>query len=348
MDKTLLFDLEKIKEITNPIEELQGKLNNLEEDYNKFIFLNKEISLELTNRLVIDDLKTVLQILENVMPQLIKISNENINKFLVLQDHLIKEFKDSFKNHLKELKLSQEFSKHIGLALIETKKINKIISNSSFVNAITLNQWLDLLDSLKLNSLFIKIIKKASDYYNLLIEKKLEIELEKLPKDMDITLIDDYKKKFKKNTSLTFKQFLQEIENRYNEEELVAKKQIIEKAKEKEQLEELKKKQEAQQQSYEEYLKFSRTEFERMRRKKKREKLSDVITKSKNDEKLKISDEISQKIEKFKSKFDDSFEEKYMIQESDERNPLDLIRERKKEKKKELDKFLKKFEHKEE
>ena len=81
MNKMQLLDLEKIKEITTPIEELQGKLNNLAEDYNKFIFLKKETSLGLTDRLIIDDLNTVIQLLENIMPQLIKISNENINKF---------------------------------------------------------------------------------------------------------------------------------------------------------------------------------------------------------------------------------------------------------------------------
>ncbi len=343
MNEQQIFNLEKIKEITNPIEELQGNIFELENNYQQFNERFKKFSALLYNKDFTDQIQHIAQILDDINTKMIKLSNVNINKFLVFQDSLIKKYKDTFKDNLKKLNIDHIRTKEIGIFLIDSRKISKIIDKSSYINAIEINQWLEILDSLTLNSLFQSTIKKYEKFYNFLVEKRLTIELNKIPEDIDQILIDDFKIAFLKNPSFTFKEFLQIIEKKFTEKELDTRRSIIEQTKEKEKLKELKKKQEAQQQSYKDYLRLSDKEFERMRRKRKREKLSDLEKKQEKSKGIQISEEISEKIEKFKSKFEDSFEEKYLMQKDDEKDPLDIIRKRKKEKEEEYKDYIKKF-----
>lgn len=95
--------------------------------------------------------------------------------------------------------------------------------------------------------------------------------------------------------------------------------------------------------TYESYLKFSKKEFERRLRKKKREKLTSVSI-SGNQKKLELSDEVIEKIEKFKVKFDKRSEKNYLPKENIDEDPLKIIRERKKKKEKEYQKFKDHFE----
>lgn len=339
-----LFDLEKIKDLTNPIEELQGNVFELENNYAKFNEYKKnEISGLLFNKDYTNQIQTITQILEDINRKLIKLSNLNINKFLIFQDNLIKKYKDSFKDNLKKLKIDRMKIKEIGIFLIENRKICKIIDKSSFISAIEINQWLDLLESLKLNSLFQSSINQCEKFYNLLLKKKLTVELNKIPEDTDLVLINNFKRAYLKNPDLTFKEFLQIIEEKLTEEELDSRRIIIEQTKEKEKLKELKKKQEVQRQSYEDYLRLSNKEFEKMRRKKRRKKLTDLATKQELSKEIQISEEISEKIEKFKSKFEDSFEEKYLMPKDEDIDPLDIIRIRKKQKDEEYKDHIKKF-----
>ena len=339
-----LFDLEKIKDLTNPIEELQGNVFELENNYAKFNEYKKNEISELSfNKDYTNQIQTITQILEDINRKLIKLSNLNINKFLIFQDNLIKKYKDSFKDNLKKLKIDRMKIKEIGIFLIENRKICKIIDKSSFISAIEINQWLDLLESLKLNSLFQSSINQCEKFYNLLLKKKLTVELNKIPEDTDLVLINNFKRAYLKNPDLTFKEFLQIIEEKLTEEELDSRRIIIEQTKEKEKLKELKKKQEVQRQSYEDYLRLSNKEFEKMRRKKRRKKLSDLATKQELSKEIQISEEISEKIEKFKSKFEDSFEEKYLMPRDEEIDPLDIIRKRKKQKDEEYKDHIKKF-----
>ena len=339
-----LFDLEKIKDLTNPIEELQGNVFELENNYAKFNKYKKnEISGLSFNKDYTNQIQTITQILEDINRKLIKLSNLNINKFLIFQDNLIKKYKDSFKDNLKKLKIDRMKIKEIGIFLIENRKICKIIDKSSFISAIEINQWLDLLESLKLNSLFQSSINQCEKFYNLLLKKKLTVELNKIPEDTDLVLINNFKRAYLKNPDLTFKEFLQIIEEKLTEEELDSRRIIIEQTKEKEKLKELKKKQEVQRQSYEDYLRLSNKEFEKMRRKKRRKKLTDLATKQELSKEIQISEEISEKIEKFKSKFEDSFEEKYLMPRDEEIDPLDIIRKRKKQKDEEYKDHIKKF-----
>lgn len=344
MNGQQLFNLEKIKDLTSPIEELQGNVFELENNYAKFNEYKKtELSMLSFNKGFTNQVQTITQILEDLMGKLIKLSNLNVNKFLIFQDNLIKKHKDSFKDNLKKLEINQIKTKKIGLFLIENRKICKIIDKTSFIRAIEVNQWLDLLESLKLNSLFQSSINQCEQFYNFLVKKKLTLELDKIPEDIDPVLIKDFKKAYIKNPDLTFKKFLQIVEKKLSEEELDNRRIIIEQTKEKEKLKELKKKQEAQRQSYEDYLRLSDKEFEKMRRKKTRKKLSDLALKQELSKDIQMSEEISEKIEKFKSKFEDSFEEKYLMQEDEEIDPLDIIRKRKKQKDEEYKNHIKKF-----
>ena len=78
-------------------------------------------------------------------------------------------------------------------------------------------------------------------------------------------------------------------------------------------------------------------------RKEKREKLADVIVDG-NQNELELSNEVSEKIKKFKMEFDKNFKEKYLNQKDDDKDPIELIREIKKKKEIEYKKFKNHFE----
>ena len=341
-----LYNLEKIKEITNPVEILQGNLFRIQSIYKEYIENKNNTIKNFSDQDFIKQIQELNQLLKNINDTLIKVSNENIAKFIVFQDELIKKYKDHFVDKLKKANLEHNTTKKIGLNLIENKKISKVIDQSSFLFSLTLSQWLDLLDSLKQNSLYLATLKKVEKFYSEILKKRLKHELSKIPNNVDPNLIKDFEKSFLSNP-ITFKEFMQKIESELTQKELEAKRRVIEKTKENASLITLKEKQEKQLQSFEDYFKLSDKEFERKMRKKKREKLSDLVEKPKKDKKIEISEEISEKIEKFKSKFEDNFEEKFLIKKDDEIDPLDLIRKRKEMKEREYKEFIKKLKNKE-
>ncbi|MFX0004002.1 MAG: hypothetical protein ACFFAA_06425 [Promethearchaeota archaeon] len=335
MNNTQVFNLEKIKKLTDPIEDLQTELNQLNVNSLKISENIQNIEHEFNDRNILSQITRLKELLQDVDKKLNNLSNTNLNKFLDFQNQLIKKYKDDFKENVKKLNINKDITKKIGLDLIENKKISKIIDSVSFIPSIEIKHWIELLDSLKYNTIFLKSIKRIQKYYQNLIQIKLESELSKIPEDIDSDLIRDYKNFFKENPTFTFNEFYQTIENQLTQKELIAKRASIERAKKKEELEKLKKKQEEQKTSYENYLKLSDREFERLRRKKTREKLTVISKKSSSNNSIKISDEVSEKIKKFKSQFDKSFKDKYMIQKDEDKDPIDLIRERKKKKEKE-------------
>ena len=73
----------------------------------------------------------------------------------------------------------------------------------------------------------------------------------------------------------------------------------------------------------------------------KRKSLTEIASESKQIKE--VSEEVSEKIEKFKSKLDKSLKEEIYISKVDDRDPLELIRERKKKKSKEYKDFIDKF-----
>ncbi|MFX0188211.1 MAG: hypothetical protein ACFE8A_10795 [Candidatus Hodarchaeota archaeon] len=338
-----LYNLEKIKEITTPIEILQGNVNKLENIYKEFIENKNNAIKNFSDINYISQIQELNKILKGIKDILIHVSKRNVSKFLVFQDELIKKYKDTFIDELKKIKLEHNKTKKIGLNLIEKKKISKVIDQSSFLFSLTLTQWLDLLDSLKQNSLFLSTLKKVENFYSKILNKRFIYELSKIPENIDPNLIKDYKKKFLSNP-ITFEEFLQEIESKLTQKELDVKKRIVNKTKENDLLKE---KQEQQLQSFEDYFKLSDKEFERKMRKKKREKLADLVAKPEKVKKIEMTEEVSEKIEKFKSKFENSFDEKFLIKKDDEMDPLELIRERKKKRDREYKDYIKKFKNKE-
>ena len=345
MSNNQIFNLEKIKELTSPIEDLQVELNQLNDTSLKITENMQFIEHEFNDKNFLSQIATLKELLQNVNNRLNKISKINLNRFLDFQDQLIKKYKEDFKNNLKKLNINKEITKKIGLNLIERKKISKIIDFMSFVPSIEIARWLELLDSLKHNTIFLKTIKKTKRYYQNLIQVKLKKELSRIPEDIDPNLIKDYEKFFKEDPTLTFNEFFQTIENQLTQQELSAKRAVTKKVKEKEELEKLKKKQEEQKKAYVNYLKLSDREFKRLRRKKSREKLTDISKEPTENNSIEICDEVSEKIKKFKSQFEKSFNEKYMIQKDEDKNPIDLIRERKKKKDKEYKEFEDHFEN---
>ncbi|MFX0083134.1 MAG: hypothetical protein ACFE94_15415 [Candidatus Hodarchaeota archaeon] len=344
MTETQLFNLEKIKDLTSSIDEIQAKIFQLNEDSEKVKTFKQSIIYIFTDKVFLSQINEITHLMNDLKDILEDISKDNINIFLSLQESLIKKYKEKKQEKLKKLKLNQENLREIGLYLIERKKINKTIHEISYVPSIEVVQWLEILDSLKQNSLFLKTIKKIEIYYYSLIQDRLKLELSKIPEDTDISLIKDFEATFLENPNISFSEFLQDFESKLTQKELKTKKEFIAKVKEREELEKLKKKQEEQKEAYNDYLKLSDKAFERKIRKKAREKLSDIRTTDKKPKKIEISDEVSEKIEKFKSKLDKSFAEKYFIQKDDEKDPLDLIRERKIKKEKEYKKYKDHFE----
>ncbi|NVM34686.1 MAG: hypothetical protein HWN81_03760 [Candidatus Lokiarchaeota archaeon] len=345
MNNNQIFDLDKIKELTIPIEELQIKINQLNESSKKITKNIHVIEKEFKDEKFLSQIEIIQELLKNINDKLNLVSKTNLNKFLDFQDRLIKKYKENFKENLKKITLNEEFTKIIGLFFIEEKMISKIIDNVSFIPSIEISKWLELLDSLNHNTLFLKSVEKIGIYFQELLQLRLEKELKKIPNDTDPVIVRDYEEFFKKNPTLAFNDFLHIIESQFTQKELDSKKEIRKRIKEKEEFEKLKKKQVEQKKTYDDYLKLSESEFKRLRRKKSREKLTDVSTDTNMEKEIGISEEVFEKIKKFKSQFEKSFDEKYMIQKDDDTDPIDIIRERKKKKEKEYKEYKDHFDN---
>ncbi|MFX1344236.1 MAG: hypothetical protein ACFFBC_08490 [Promethearchaeota archaeon] len=344
MIENQLFNLEKIKSLTASIDVLQAKLYQLSEVSEQLKAYKQSEIHNFTNEIFLSQVEKITDLMSEIGGMLENLSKDNINIFFSLQESLIKKYKEKNQEKLKKLNLNRELLKEIGLNLIEKRKINKTIHEISYIPSIELAQWSDILDSLKQNSLFLRTTRKIKLFYETLIQDKLKIEISRISEDTDKSLIEDFKTAFLEDPNITFTEFLQDFESELTQKELETKKEFIAMVKKREELEKLKKKQEEQKEAYNDYLKLSDKAFERKVRKKAREKLSDIRTRDKETKKIEISEEVSEKIEKFKSKLGKSFEEKYLIQKDDEQDPLDLIRERKIKKKKEYKKFKDHFE----
>ncbi|MFX1237636.1 MAG: hypothetical protein ACFFAS_08145 [Promethearchaeota archaeon] len=336
------FDLEIIKEITRPIEGIQGEIQSIKDHYNNFIQKSKDIVESIQEEKLLENIRNLKSEIMEVNEDINELSMENLNKFLFLQDSLIKKYKESFKYTLKALKIDKERTKSLGLSFIEKKLICKIIDAPFYVPSLPLDQWIELLNSLKNNSIFRNTIQKVNPYYEKLVNDKLEKEIALIDSEVDPQIIQQYKAFYVENP-ISFRHYMKEMESKLSKEELRKKRKIIEKIKNQEEMDKLKKKQEEQFHSstYQEYINLPDEEFERRRRKQKREKLSDIAEKPLKD--IEISQEVMEKIEKFKEQFNESFEEKYLVKKDEEKDPIEIIRERKEKKLKEYKEYIKKL-----
>ena len=227
MAKTQIFNLERIKVLTSSIGTLQAKLHyseeitDMSETYTQYIIDN------YTDETFIRQIENVRNLIIDIKARIEKVTNENITSFLHFQERLIKKYKEKYQEQLKKIKLDSEFLKNIGLYLIENREISKTIIKFSFVHSLEISQWFEILDSLKQNSLFLKTVNNISKYYKILIDDKLKLELSKIPKETDKSLIQDFKEKFLENPNFNFNEYIQLIEIKLSHQELKTKEKIV-------------------------------------------------------------------------------------------------------------------------
>jgi hypothetical protein len=344
MKESQVFNLERIRELTSPIDVLQARAHELSEQSMKVETLKQTLIENFSDEEFLSQIDIISDLLITVGNNLQKIAKENIGRFLNFQEGLVSKYKEINQQKLRKLKLDVEALRKIGLFLIENRQISKFIYKISYTPSLEISQWFEILDSLQQNSLFLAMMKKIELYRETILKDKLKIEVSKIPKDTEASLVKEFEKAFLEDPELSFKEFLQILENRLTQQELQEKRIRVKEAKEKEEFIKLKKKQEEHKETYDDYLKLSDSEFDRKRRKKSREKLKSIKNTTKETKKIEISDEVSEKIEKFKSKFNKTFEEKYLIQKDDEQDPLDIVRERKRKKDKEYKLYKDHFE----
>jgi hypothetical protein len=344
MTEYQIFNLEEIKELISSFNDLQSGLNllkSLSDDFN-----TKEIKINDLN-ISIENLSTfpeILSSIQSLVDDLLPITKHNIIVFNEFQKALLSKFKRNYMEKLKRLKINKATLQKFGNSLIKNKNISKIVSNISYVHSIKFAQWVELIDSLKQNSIFKNIIRKFNEFYLSLIEAKLNEQISKIQDNLDESVLNNYKKAFYEQPNLTFSEYQNLYDTNLSKEELEAKKSLFEKEQKELDLEKLKEDQEKQDELYQDYLRLSSKEFERKRRKERRGKLSKIDLKSKNQKKVEISEETSEKIEKFKSDLDHSSKNSYLVNDDENKSPIDLIRERKKKKSEEFKRYKKHFE----
>ncbi len=341
MENIQAFNVEKIKSFFSSTDELQGKINNINLKKKGLNDQLNTLKKKNANDKLIYQLTDILDNIDNIEKKLHDITKQNLEQLLWFKEVLTRNYNQIFFDQLEQLKIDKNSIRQIGLSVIEKRETAKIIKTPSIIKSIPIDQWTDLLDYLRNNSLFASIVNKSEHFYQDVLDKRLKIEISKIPENVDGVLIEDFKRAFLEVPSLNFNRFMRDIKTKLTEKELENRKKLIEETKEKEKLEELKKKQEEQKKTYDEYLRYSEKEFERRRRKRQRKSLSEIAEKPK--EKSSIDDEKKKKIEKFKSKFDNTFERKYLKTKDDETDPIDLVRQRKKKREEEYQEFKQKI-----
>lgn len=169
-----IFNLEKIKEITSPIGELQGKLYSLKELYEFFNENRNRLNQDFTE-VKFNEIHTINNIITDIYGDLVKKTVINIHSFLLFQDHLIRKYKESFKNDLSSLELSQsDIVYEIGLFLIKNKHISRVIEKIPIVLTLNSNHWTSLFNSLKYNSIFLSSLQKSIKFLEAQKSKLIE------------------------------------------------------------------------------------------------------------------------------------------------------------------------------
>lgn len=160
MTKYDLFNLEKIQELTRPIEEFGGNIVNLGITHENF-HKNRDRALrKIRDQLFIEKIEQISLEFDAFYEHLSEESTNFVSKFLFFQEKLTNEQLIFFKQKLKDSNLRlNEF----GLHLIEIKKIRRIHDNTLVPFAPCSGLWLELLNSLKRNSLYISHLKNANN-----------------------------------------------------------------------------------------------------------------------------------------------------------------------------------------
>lgn len=210
------FNLEKIKEFTNPINDLHGKYLELEKIYEKFIEYYREYPLDQPGNILIDKFQEFSKKMDKVYHKIIENSNKCLNKFIVLKDNLVRKYHTNFVEKLSNLKINlSDFIYRIGKSTIKNKKICKIIENPSFTYSITPNQWLELINSLKKNSIFLSTENDIKNFLDSQVEELNEITITISPYDQEENEIEQ---KFNYSDVEYFKYSREELDRRKRRE----------------------------------------------------------------------------------------------------------------------------------
>lgn len=338
-----ILNLDKIKDKISSFNNLQSAFSILHNISDEFYTVNNKNNESYFSKEFIAEFKEISKSIKSLIDSILPVTDKNIHLFNEFQNELLAKFKRSLNGKLKSLELKD--LQRFGNFLINNKNVSKIMSNISYIYSLQLSQWLELIDSLDQNSTFNKIIQKIDLFYRRLIEDKLNNQLRMIKDDVNESDINDYIKAFYEQPNISFSEYQRLYKPGLNEEAIEKEKKKIEKEREKVNLERLKENQEKQDGLYHDYLRLPSKEFERKRRKERRGKLSKIDLEDENIKKVEISKEAEEKIEKFKSSFNKSIRNKYLVEEEDEKNPIELIRERKKKKSEEFERYKKHFEN---
>ena len=115
----------KIREITSPIENLQGRLSQIANLFNQFKSEKLNITQYLNDESSLNQIKDLTTILENINKNLKHIFTNNINEFINIKNILTNKYKTDLKNNLKFTDLNNILTRQIGQSLIEKRKISK-------------------------------------------------------------------------------------------------------------------------------------------------------------------------------------------------------------------------------
>jgi len=160
MTKYDLFNLEKIQELTRPIEEFGGKIVDLGITHEGFRKTRNRALQKIRDQLFIEKIEQISLEFDALYEQLSEESTNFTSKFLFFQEKLTREHLILFKQKLKDSNL--RFNEY-GLHLIETKKIRRIHDNTLAPFAPSSGLWLEVLNSLKRNSLYLTHLKNAKN-----------------------------------------------------------------------------------------------------------------------------------------------------------------------------------------
>ncbi len=191
MTKYDLFNLEKIQELTSPIEEFEGKIVNFGINFERFRKTRNKTLHKIKDQLFIEEIEQIFLEFDTLYKQLSKQSINIILKFLFFQEKLTKEHAILFKQKLKDSNLRLN---EYGLHLIETKKIRRIHDNTLVIFAPSLDLWLEVLNSLKRNSLYLSFIEKAK----IILKTKEYIPIEEISTQNEQTIEKESKSELNK------------------------------------------------------------------------------------------------------------------------------------------------------
>ena len=306
-------------------------------------FENSDFDIE--NQDLNENVLDLISKIEIISEKLINISQQNLNLLLFVQDNLIENYKQRLKESLKIQWLNKENIKNLGNSLIGSKKVSTIKYLITRVQSLTTQEWLNLIESLKYNSQFQGLLKNLKRFYQSNLLKKLNEQLEKFPKDFETSLKEKFKEEFLENPNLTVSSFIKKYSTKAIKNKVKISQTSQQNLKKREELKKLKENQKDYGIDFEEYFQLSEEEFEIKKRRAFRKKLPE-IDKSKIDshKKLEISEDISEKIKKFKLQYDKKFGKKFIYEDKDEKDPIEIIRERKRKKEIEFEKYKKRFE----